>query len=504
MNLFKPLISMSLVNLLSRLSGFFRDIIIAYTFGAEMISDSFLIAFKIPNLLRHIFAEGAFSHALIPILVEYKNSKNIIEIRSFISRVSGLLILLLSIIVSFGIIFAPYIILIIAPGFKNVTGKFELTVFLLRIIFPYIILISLVSMASAILNTWRYFLIPSFTPVLLNVSMILLPLLNISIFHQSVVVLAWSVIFGGIIQLLYQIFYLSRINMFVFPSITFNDSKLWNLFNQMGSAIFGVLISQTHNLINIFLSSFFVVGSISWMYYADRIVELPAGIFGVVVGTILMPVLVNNFSLNENNNYSKNLDWGLRICIMLSIPSFAAIEILSYPLILVLFYHGNFSMIDVIMTSKLLKINAIGMVGYISVKILSSGFYACKDIKTPVRISVFVLFINQLMNIFFVSKFSFFGLFLSNSLSAYLNVFLLYRSLYKRGLFCLQPGWKKFLYKVIFAAIIMSILLVLLLHVFPDFYQVESYKKVLTLIFFIFFGGFTYFLILWLLKFRMY
>ena len=291
MNLLKSLAAVSSITMLSRVLGFVRDTILARIFGAGLATDAFFVAFKLPNLLRRIFAEGAFSQAFVPILAEYKNQQGEEATRTFIAYVSGLLTLVLALVTALGILAAPWVIWVTAPGFADTPEKFALTTDLLRVTFPYILLISLSSLAGAILNTWNRFSVPAFVPTLLNVAMIGFALFLTPYFDPPVMVLGWAVLAGGLLQLLYQLPHLRKIGMLVLPRLNLRDSGVWRVMKLMLPAILGVSVSQISLIINTIFASFLAAGSVSWMYYADRLMELPSGVLGVALGTILLPML---------------------------------------------------------------------------------------------------------------------------------------------------------------------------------------------------------------------
>lgn len=313
MNLLKSLAKVSSMTMFSRVLGFIRDAVLARVFGAGMTTDAFFVAFKLPNLLRRIFAEGAFSQAFVPILAEYKSQKGEEAARTFVAYVAGLLTLVLAMVTVLGMLAAPWIIFITAPGFVDTPDQFMLTSALLRITFPYILLISLASLVAAILNTWNRFSIPAFAPAFLNISMIGFALFAAPYFQPPVLALAWAVVLGGVLQLGYQLPYLKKIGMLVLPRLDFRNVGVWRVIRQMGPAIFGVSVSQISLIINTIFASFLVSGSVSWMYYADRLMEFPAGVLGVALGTILLPSLAKSFSAGDHNAYSRLMDWGLRL-----------------------------------------------------------------------------------------------------------------------------------------------------------------------------------------------
>ncbi|WP_121395311.1 murein biosynthesis integral membrane protein MurJ, partial [Pseudomonas aeruginosa] len=432
MNLLKSLAAVSSITMLSRVLGFVRDTILARIFGAGLATDAFFVAFKLPNLLRRIFAEGAFSQAFVPILAEYKNQQGEEATRTFIAYVSGLLTLVLALVTALGILAAPWVIWVTAPGFADTPEKFALTTDLLRVTFPYILLISLSSLAGAILNTWNRFSVPAFVPTLLNVAMIGFALFLTPYFDPPVMVLGWAVLAGGLLQLLYQLPHLRKIGMLVLPRLNLRDSGVWRVMKLMLPAILGVSVSQISLIINTIFASFLAAGSVSWMYYADRLMELPSGVLGVALGTILLPMLAKTYSNKDRHEYSRLLDWGLRLCFLLVLPCSLALAILAEPLTVSLFQYGKFTTVDAAMTQRALVAYSVGLLGIILVKVLAPGFYAQQNIRTPVKIALFTLVSTQLMNLAFIGPLQHAGLALSIGLAACLNAGLLYWQLRKQ------------------------------------------------------------------------
>ncbi len=467
MNLLKSLAAVSSMTMISRVLGFVRDTIVARMFGAGMATDAFFVAFKLPNLLRRIFAEGAFSQAFVPILAEYKTQQGEEATRTFIAYVSGLLTLILALVTALGILAAPWVIWVTAPGFVDSPEKFQLTSSLLRVTFPYILLISLASLAGAILNTWNRFSVPAFVPTLLNVSMILFALFLTPYFDPPIMALGWAVLAGGLAQLLYQLPHLKKIGMLVLPRVNLRDSGVWRVLKQMGPAILGVSVSQISLIINTIFASFLVAGSVSWMYYADRLMELPSGVLGVALGTILLPSLAKTYANDDRHEYSRLMDWGLRLCFLLVLPCSLALAVIAEPLTVALFQYGKFSAHDALMTQRALIAYAVGLLGIILVKVLAPGFYARQNIKTPVKIALFTLVSTQLMNLVFIGPLKHAGLALAISLAACLNAGLLYWQLRKHQLFDPQPGWGKFIAKLVVSVLVMCAVLIGMMYVMP-------------------------------------
>lgn len=471
MNLLKTLATVSSMTMFSRVLGFARDAIVARIFGAGMATDAFFVAFKLPNLLRRIFAEGAFSQAFVPILAEYKSKQGDEATRVFVAYVSGLLTLALAMITVLGIIAAPWVIMATAPGFADDADKFVLTSQLLRITFPYILLISLASLVGAILNTWNRFSVPAFAPTLLNVSMIGFALFAAPHFHPPVLALAWAVVVGGILQLGYQLPHLKKTGMLVLPRVNFKDSGSLRVVKHMGPAILGVSVSQISLIINTIFASFLVSGSVSWMYYADRLMEFPSGVLGVALGTILLPSLSKSFSSGNHEEYQSLMDWGLRLCLLLALPSAVALGILAKPLTVSLFQYGQFSAFDAAMTQRALVAYSVGLIGFILVKVLAPGFYARQNIKTPVKIAIVTLILTQVMNLIFIGPLKHAGLSLSIGLGACLNAGLLYWQLRRRGIFIPLAGWRSFLLRLVTSVVVMALVLLGVMHIMPEWSQ---------------------------------
>ncbi|CEJ63963.1 MULTISPECIES: murein biosynthesis integral membrane protein MurJ [Citrobacter] len=502
MNLLKSLAAVSSMTMFSRVLGFARDAIVARIFGAGMATDAFFVAFKLPNLLRRIFAEGAFSQAFVPILAEYKSKQGEDATRVFVAYVSGLLTLALAVVTVAGMLAAPWVIMVTAPGFADTADKFTLTTQLLRITFPYILLISLASLAGAILNTWNRFSIPAFAPTFLNISMIGFALFAAPYFHPPVLALAWAVTVGGVLQLVYQLPHLKKIGMLVLPRVNFRDEGAMRVVKQMGPAILGVSVSQISLIINTIFASFLASGSVSWMYYADRLMEFPSGVLGVALGTILLPSLSKSFSSGNHDEYCRLMDWGLRLCFLLALPSAVALGILAKPLTVSLFQYGKFTAFDAAMTQRALVAYSVGLIGIIVVKVLAPGFYSRQDIKTPVKIAIVTLILTQVMNLAFIGPLKHAGLSLSIGLAACLNASLLYWQLRKQKIFTPQPGWAWFLTRLLISVLVMSAALVGMLYMMPDWSQGTMVWRVMRLMAVVVVGIVAYFAALAVLGFK--
>lgn len=507
MNLLRALATVSGMTLLSRVLGFVRDFVIARTFGAGMATDAFFVAFKLPNLLRRMFAEGAFSQAFVPILGEYKNARGDMETLRLVDHVCSLLSMALFFITALGMAAAPILVWISAPGFINEPGKFELTVTLTRITFPYILFMSLVALAGGILNTWSRFAIPAFTPVLLNLAFIGMALFAVPYFDPPVLALGWAVFIGGLLQLGLQIPALRRIRMLPRPRFKLReawaDPGVRRILALMGPALIGVSVSQISLLINTIFASFLATGSVSWLYYADRLMEFPSGMLGAALGTILLPSLSRCHATGDQAEYSRLLDWGLRLTLLLAMPAALGLCILAVPLIATLFHHGAFSAEDVLRTREALVAYAIGLTGLILVKVLAPGFYARQNVRTPVKIALISLAATQLMNLAFVGWLAHAGLALSIGLAACLNAGLLYRGLRQQAIYTPQAGWAAFTGKLLIALLVMGGALYLGMGQEGPWLAASFGQRTLHLCWLVPLGGAAYFATLWLLGFRL-
>ena len=445
------------MTLLSRITGFVRDILLAIFFGAGIAMDAFVVAFRIPNLLRRLFAEGAFSQAFVPVLGEYRTRHGDVATREFAGKVFTALAAALFVVTLVGVLAAPVLVYLSAAGFAKDADKFALTVTLLRICFPYILFISLVSFAAGLLNTYGAFKAPAFTPVLLNLSFIAFALLVAPRLERPVVALAWAVFFGGIAQLAFLLPFLRRIGMLPVLRWDPRDEGVIRVLKLMAPAALGVSIAHVSLLINTQIASWLKDGAVSWLYYADRLMEFPSAMLGVALGTVLLPSLVRHHQADDPEAYSRLLDWGLRVTLVLALPAAVALGLLAVPLITTLFWHGDlFSRNDVMMTRHALVAYAAGLAGIILVKVLAPGFYARQNIRTPVKVAIVTLAITQLMNAAFVPWLGHAGLALAISMGACFNAGWLWFLMWRSGAYRPQPGWAAFLLKLTVALYLMG------------------------------------------------
>lgn len=452
MNLLKTLATISGMTMLSRVTGLVRELLIARAFGASAFTDAFFVAFRIPNLLRRLFAEGAFSQAFVPILAEYRNQQGSGPTKHLVDKVASALVWILVATCALGILAAPVLITLIATGLKKTPAAYDASVVMTRIMFPYIVFMSLVALAGGVLNTWREFRIPAFTPVLLNLSFIVASLFVAPYISQPVYALAGAVVVGGILQLALQVPALKKIGMW--PRISFNpiapfrDAGVRRIMKQMVPATFAVSVAQISLLINTNIASRLAKGSVSWLSYADRLMEFPTALLGVALGTILLPSLSKANADGNTEEYSALLDWGLRLTFLLALPAAVLLITLPVPFTTTLFHYGKFNTQDVAMTANALIAYGVGLIGLILVRILAPGFYAKQDIKTPVKIAIGVLIATQLMNLLFVPWIAHAGLALAIGLGACLNAGFLFWKLRQGGIYAPRQGWLMFFVKL--------------------------------------------------------
>ncbi|MDG0978139.1 MAG: murein biosynthesis integral membrane protein MurJ [Halieaceae bacterium] len=472
---------------ISRILGLIRDVVLAAFIGATANADAFFVAFKIPNFLRRLFAEGAFAQAFIPVLADYRATGDDRAIQQFIDKVTGMLGGVLLAVTAFMMVAAPVVTAIFAPGFLGDTAKFELTAEMLRITFPYLLFISLTGVAGAILNSYGYFAIPAVTPVLLNICLIGAALVAAPWFEPPIMALAWGVFAAGACQLTLQLPFLSRIQRLPKPVWDRQDQGVRRVLWLMLPALFGVSVSQINLLLDTVLASLLPSGSVSWLYYSDRLTELPLGVFGIAIATVILPNL-SDLKAQQNTEQSKRvLDWAVRMVVLIALPATVALWILSKPILVTLFQYGAMQEYDITMATLSMRAYALGLLAFMLIKVLAPGFYAQKDTKTPVKIGVIAMVSNMVLNVAFVFPLLHFynlghvGLALATSCSAFINAGLLMRGLQTRNLLTWQAGWTKFLIALILALAGMIAALLLLLPLMQDFVGVSWWLRAVQL-----------------------
>lgn len=457
--LLKSTVVVSSMTLISRVLGFVRDMLIARIFGVDLATDAFFVAFKIPNFLRRLFAEGAFAHAFVPVLADYKAQGSKAALKLFIDKTAGTLALLLMLITLIGIVTAPVLILLLAPGFAWQGAQHELAVQMLQITFPYLLFIALVAFAGAILNAHGRFAVPALTPVFLNICMIAAAIRLAPLMDEPVMALAWGVFAAGVVQVLFQIPALMRLGLMPRLRLGFNDSGVRRIIKLMLPAIFSVSVTQINLLLDTLIASFLTVGSVSWLYYSDRLVEFPLGILGLALGTVILPNLAKNHAADDANAFSNTLDWGLRLVILVGTPATIGLLLLAEPMLSTLFQYNEFSISDVHLAGLSLKTYSIGLLGYIVIKVLTPGFTARQDMLTPVRYGVYAMIASLVLNVVLVFPLAHAGLALATSLGAFFNAALLLRKLLKEKVYRPASGWFLFLIRVLLAGVAMSLIL---------------------------------------------
>ena len=447
---------------LSRLSGLARDIGFSRWFGASPLMDAFFVAFKIPNLLRRFFAEGAFSAAFVPVFSEYRATRSAEETRELVDRVAGTLGLVLFGITTLGVIAAPILIAVFAPGFIGDDGRYEMARDMLRLTFPYLFFISLTALAGAILNTYRSFAVPAFTPVLLNLVLIAFAGWVAPRLENPGLGLAAGVFVAGVVQLLFQLPFLMRLKLLPRPRLGWAYAGVRKILKLMTPVMFGSSVAQINILFDTLIASFLAAGSISWLYYADRLMEFPLGVFGIALATAILPTLSEQHAKASAEAFSRTLDWALRLVLIIAFPAALGLIVLAQPLLTTIFYGGEFTANDVDMAEAALIAYGLGLLGFILVKVLTPGYFARQDTKTPVRIAVYALVLNMALNVVFVVSLvrtNFYaphaGLAMATTISALFNAGLLYRGLRRRRVYSPEQGWGRLALQVLASGIVM-------------------------------------------------
>ncbi|MGZ8288699.1 MAG: murein biosynthesis integral membrane protein MurJ [Telluria sp.] len=462
MNLLKTLAAVSSMTMLSRVTGLLRESLFARAFGASVYTDAFIVAFRLPNLLRRLFAEGAFSQAFVPILSEYKNQHGKDETKRLADSVATSLVWATLLTSVAGIIGAPALIMMIMGSAGDTPQAFDAAVVMTRWMFPYIACMAFVALSGGILNTWGQFKVPAFTPVLLNISFILASLVLVDYLEQPIYAMAAAVCVGGLLQVGFQIPALVKIGMLprisINPVAALRNPGVMRMLRKMGPAVFAVSAAQISLIINTSIASRLAAGSVSALTYADRLMEFPTAMLGVALGTVLLPSLAKANVDKDTAEYSSLLDWGLRLTFLLALPAAVGLATLAEPMIATLFHYGKFTAEAITNAAMPLVAYSFGLLGIILVKTLAPAFYARQDVRTPVRIAVGVLVFTQLMNLVFVPIFAVAGLALSIGLGACVNAGFLYAGLRSRGIYAPKPGWFKFYAKLAVAVSVMGVM----------------------------------------------
>jgi len=453
----KGLLGSSLIvasmTMLSRVLGLARDVVIATLFGAGSHADAFFVAFKIPNFLRRLFAEGAFNQAFVPVLAEMSQQGSQQLLKAMVSKVAGSLLLVLSVITVIALVAAPVLALVFAPGFAGEGDKLGLTADMLRITFPYLLLISMTGFLGSLLNHAKRFAIPALTPVLLNISLITAALWLAPQMTVPVMALAWGVLAAGILQLALQLPFVAQLGLLVRPRLGFSDARVKQVMKLMLPAMFGVSVAQINLLLDTVLASLLQSGSVSWLYYSDRLMELPLGVFGIAIATVILPGLSQRHASKSPQAFSDTLDWALRMVLLVGVPAAMALALLAEPLITTLFHYGAMGDQDVLFSAASLRAYSLGLLFFMLIKVLAPGYFARQDMKTPVRIGIWAMASNMLFNLLLVWQFDHVGLAMATSLSALLNAALLGFGLYRQKIWQPGVGWGVFSLRVLLASL---------------------------------------------------
>jgi len=470
---------------LSRVTGLARDIAFSSWLGAGLVMDAFAVAFKIPNLLRRFFGEGAFSQAFVPVISEYRATRSLAETRELIDRTTGTLALVLFVVTAVGVVAAPLVILVFAPGFLDDAGRFPLAVRMLRLTFPYVLFVSLTALAGSILNSHRRFAVAAFTPVLLNVTMIAFAGWVEPLSPWPGAGLAAGVFAAGVVQLSFQLPFLRRLGLLPKPRWDLAHEGVRRIFGLMLPAMFGSSVAQLSILLDTLIASFLLAGSISWLYYSERLIEFPLGVFGVALGTVILPRLAEHHATSSAEHFSATLDWALRLVLVIACPAAIGLALLAEPVLATLFHGGEFGARDVAMAAASVRAYAPGLVGFILVKVLAPGYFARQDTRTPVRIGVQALSLGMALNLVFVVTLvatgaapAHAGIAAATACSGLFNAVFLLRGLRKSGVYRPRAGWRDLALVVAAATALMAVVLLVVLHALGDWLGLGRLERV--------------------------
>jgi putative peptidoglycan lipid II flippase len=498
------------MTLLSRILGLVRDVVFARFFGATIVMDAFIVANRIPNMLRRFFAEGAFSQGFVPVMARYRENYEHAEARVLVDAVAGTLGLVLFVITLIGVVAAPLLVLIVAPGFIGDDGRFDLSTAMLRFTFPYLFFVSLTAFAGGILNTYGRFAAPAFTPVLLNVSLIASALWLSPKMAEPGMALAYGVFFAGLIQLLFQVPFLARIHAIPRPRWQPRHEGVRRVAKLMLPAIFGSSVAQINVLLGGIIASLLGVGKISLLYYSDRLMEFPLGLFGIALATVTLPYLSRQAASASMTEFSNTINWSMKLVFLIVTPAAIGLVVLAEPLVATIFYGGMFSRMDVEMTALSLQAFALGLIGFSFVKILAPAYFAREDTKTPVKIGLIALIVNFVLSVvlaYSLTRLGYVGthagLALAISIAAIVNAWLLYRGLRKDMTLANFSGWPRFLFRVLLSNALMTACLVLLQRPLDWWLDVGAAGRAGWLGLIIVGGAASYFAMLWLCGLRL-
>ncbi|WP_217363611.1 MULTISPECIES: murein biosynthesis integral membrane protein MurJ [unclassified Marinobacterium] len=467
------------MTMISRVLGLIRDVVVAGYFGASGASDAFFVAFKIPNFLRRLFAEGAFAQAFVPVLSEYRSQRDLKAVQFLVNRTAGSLGSVLLLVTLVGSLGSPLLAMLFAPGFyMSGSESFGLAADMLRITFPYLMLISLTAFCGAILNSYERFAVPAFTPVLLNLCLIGSAVYLSPMFDPPIMALAWGVLMAGTVQLLFQLPFLARLRLLPVPQAGWKDEGVRRILKLMLPALFGVSVAQINLLLDTVLASFLQTGSVSWLYYSDRLAELPLGVFGIAIATVILPSLSRKHAEKSGEEFAKMLDWAVRMVLLIGIPSAVALILLAEPLLTTLFHYGEMTDRDVSMAAMSLRAYGLGLLAFMLIKVLAPGYFSRQDTKTPVKIAVKAMVANMVFNLILIFPLAHAGLALATALSAFMNAGWLLHGLIKQGVFKWQTGWLRWSMQLLFANALMAVVILLFAPVASDWLSAGLWQRV--------------------------
>ncbi len=454
------------MTLLSRILGLARDMVFARFFAISLVMDAFLVANRIPNMLRRFFAEGAFSQGFVPVMAQYREKHSHAETREFVDAVAGTFGLILFGITLLGVIAAPVLVAIVAPGFIGDDGRFELASMMLRFTFPYLLFVSLTAFAGGVLNTYGRFAVPAFTPVILNVVLIAAAIWWAPLLAEPGMALAYGVFIAGVLQLLFQLPFLMRIRAMPRPKWRIAHTGVRRVMTLMLPAIFGSSVAQINLLVGGIIASMLGVGKISLLYYSDRLMEFPLGLFGIALATVTLPYLSRQYANEAHDEFAATIDWSMKLVLLVAVPAAIGLILLAEPLVATIFYGGNFTLDDVRMTALALQAFSVGLVGFSYVKILAPAYFARQDTRTPVKFGLVALGVNFVLSVslaWYLTSIGYAGnhagLALAISISALLNAYLLYRGLWRDKVVTHSAGWRKLGLQVVAANGVMWVIL---------------------------------------------
>ncbi len=525
-SLLRGLLSFSSMTMLSRVLGLVRDIAINTTFGASAATDAFWVAFRIPNFMRRLFAEGSFSTAFVPVFTEVRETRSHEDLRDMTSRVAGTLGGVLLVVTALGVLFAPQVVSVFAPGSLDQPHKLDLTIELLRLTFPFLLFVSLTALAGGVLNSCDRFALPALTPVILNVGLIAGALWLAPRLGTPILALGWAILFAGIVQLLFLLPGLKQLNLLVWPRWGWRHPDVRKVMRLMGPTLFGSSVAQVNLLLDTVFASLLITGSQTWLSQSTRFLELPLGVFGVALGTVILPALSRHHVGTDRAGFSRALDWGFRITLLIALPAMLALLLLARPLIATLFQHGEFTAFDTRMATLSVLAFVCGLPGYALVKVLLPAFYSRQDTRTPVRAGVTALIANIVLTIGFIGLLFqlwappaahrmgwldaiaqvpglHMGMGIAGALSSYINALLLWRWLKRDGVYQRQPGWGRHLLRLVLACAAMGAVLWAGLELWPHWTTVPTWTRIWRLAALVAAGGLTYLLVLFAAGFRL-